>query len=156
MGLTLQFAVGNEIDMIRSVKSVDFDFLDKLEQDGLLADFSLHIEPRDLDMLVRCACAVKKMPEMTLRENLDFETTYVDEPEYGATLVSNRIVSLFASFDESNAQALSEAWFYEISEAYPLEDIKLTNEATQAVRMLITISKRAQQHNSAMMHFWSL
>ena len=49
MGLTLEFLIGDEDRLIEAVNDLDFDLLDSSVTDR--ADFTLHIEPRDLDTL---------------------------------------------------------------------------------------------------------
>lgn len=72
MGLTLQFALGTKDAILDAVRDDDFDYLYRLEEAGLLADFSLHLVPRDLDSLVQAASATSAIKADSLRVHLLF------------------------------------------------------------------------------------
>ena len=96
MSLTLQFAIGDKRTLIDATKNFDFEFFDKLANENLLADFSLHLIPNDLNLLVNAATELQQIPAFGLRENIDTASYYFDAAENGAYLVERKIVALFS------------------------------------------------------------
>ncbi|HLK28315.1 MAG TPA: hypothetical protein VKT28_07025 [Puia sp.] len=155
MGLTLQFAIGDKFKLINAAKDFDFDLLNKLENENQLADFSLHLIPDDLNLLVNAATELKQIPIYGLRENIDTEIYYFDLEESGAYLVDKKIVALFSTFDDKNVLPLTEKWFEKMNIAHN-EELEVTDAAIDSVQHLISISRNAMQNNADMVHIWFL
>jgi hypothetical protein len=155
MGVTLQFAIGNRDAIIDAIKNLDLDFLNKLESNNQLADFSLHLEPVDLNYLVNSAAELKAKPSLGLRENLDTETFYYDSEEGGAFLVAPIITDLFSEFDKSESTELTNKWFEKMRAVYN-DDTEVTDDAISSVEKLISICKEAKSLNNDLVHIWSL
>src|SRR5579871_14847 len=155
MGLTLQFAIGDKFELINAAKDFDFDLLNKLENENQLADFSLHLIPDDLNLLVNAATELKQIPIYGLRENIDTEIYYFDLEESGAYLVDKKIVALFSTFDDKNVLPLTEKWFEKMNIAHN-EELEVTDAAIDSVQHLISISRNAMQNNADMVHIWFL
>jgi len=155
MGLTLQFAIGEKQLIIDAVERLDLDFLDLLESENKLADFSLHIEPNDLNFLVNSATESINIGLFGLREFLDTTTFYFDSEEGGAYLVGTPVISLFSKFNENDAVELTNKWFEKMTVEYGQETV-VNDDAIEAVRKLITISKKAQEQNLDLVHIWYL
>jgi len=155
MGLTLQFAVGEKQPIITAVERFDFDFLNQLESENKLADFSLHIEPNDLNFLVNSATELLNIGLFGLREFLDTTKFYFDSEEGGAYLVGAPVVSLFSKFNENAAAELTHKWFEKMTAEYEQETV-VSDDAIEAVRKLIAISKKAQEQNLDLVHIWFL
>ncbi|HMI63974.1 MAG TPA: hypothetical protein VK518_23820 [Puia sp.] len=153
MGLTLQFAIGEKQTIIDSVERADFDFLYQLESENRIADFSLHIMPNDLNFLVNSATELKHITVFGLREYLDTTNFYFDSEDGGAYFVDTAITSLFAKFNESDAPGLTYKWFGKLTVEYN-EDIVVNDDAIDAVRKLILISKQAQEQHLDLIHIW--
>ena len=154
MGLTLQFAIGMAEQIIEAVANDDFDFLDHLETEKRLADFSLHLQPKDLDTLVNLIAISTKSPVKSLREHLLFDQPCVDEPDKGAIKVSPIITKLFASQNESNSTSIAKEWYRKMAEIYPGEGIEYSENGGEAVRKMIEICQQASFANLDLIHIW--
>ena len=155
MGLTLQFAIGKKQTIIDAVERSDFDFLYQLESENKIADFSLHIVPNDLNFLVNSATELINITVFGLREYLDTTNLYFDSEEGGAYFVDTAITSLFSKFNESDAPELTYKWFEKMTVEYK-EDTVVNDDAIEAVRKLISISKQAQEQHLDLIHIWYL
>lgn len=78
VGLTLQFVVGDKDEILDAVEQSDFDFIHRLQNEKRLADFSLHLIPDDLNLLVNAAAELLGERLFGLRENLDLSEYGVD------------------------------------------------------------------------------
>jgi len=156
MGLTLQFAIGKAEQIIEAVKNDDFDYLDQLESLNRRADFSLHLQPKDLDTLVNLVTSSTITPINSLREYLLFEQFCVDEPDKGAIKVSPVIIQVFALQDESNASLIAKEWYRKMAENYPDEEIEYSEDGAEAVRKMISICKLASFADMDLIHIWYL
>lgn len=155
MGLTLQFAIGKKQDIINAVENFDFDFIDKLESENRLADFSLHLIPNDLNFLVNCASELKGKPMLDLRENLDTQAFFIDSEDGGAYFVNPIISSLFSEFDKSDVTEIANKWFDKMRVAHN-EELEISEAALVAIQKLISISKEAKNLNLDLVHIWFL
>jgi len=155
MGLTLQFAIGEKQQIIDAVRNFDFDFLEQLESENKLADFSLHIEPNDLNLLVNAATELINVEAFGLREHLDTTQHYVDSQDGGAFLVDKVITSLFAKLNESDADEITNMWFQKMADEHN-EELEVNDDAIKAVLKLIVISKIAQELDLELIHIWYL
>ena len=155
MGLTLQFVVGQKQIIINAVENSNSDLLDEFETQNLLADFSLHIIPNDLNYLVNVATELRSREIFGLREHLDTTTFYYDSEEYGAYLVDSEICSLFSEFKETDALEITTKWFDKMQSVYE-EDIEVNNDAIDAVKTFIQICKKAKKENLDLVHIWFL
>jgi hypothetical protein len=153
MGLTLKFATGAREPIVAAVAKFDFDYLEMLESEKKIADFSLHLEPNDLNFLVNCATELVEIDEFGLRECLDTTEFYFDSEEGGAYYVDPAITDLFSMFNENEAEVLTIKWFKSMS-AYHGEPVEVNDDAVEAVRRLIAISKEAIVENLDLVHFW--
>ena len=155
VSLDYQFAIGNADKILIASKKQDYDYLSKIETEGNLADFSLHIGLKDIDMLVHCASIIKNKKDIGFQNNFNLTKRYVDEPEYGAIQLTPEFINFFSSIDDSDVEQISKNWFIEMSKAYPAEEIKITEDAIQAIRKLIHISKQAKLNNNDMVFLWT-
>jgi hypothetical protein len=153
MGLTLQFAIGDKIELIRAFEEFNEDFLDDLESQSHLVDFSLHIIPNDLNFLVNIASGLRNDTIFGLREHLDTSIFYFDEPTSGAYFVDPIINELFSTFEESDAFEITHKWFEKLRTEYK-EDIEVTNDAILAVQQLISVCKKATKYKLDLVHIW--
>lgn len=155
MGLTLQFVIGSKIAIIDAVQNADYEFLAELETANKMADFSLHLEPKDLDLLVNAASELKSKKKIGLREHLDTKEFYYDSEEEGVFLVDPIIAALFAEFGYDEAPLLTKIWFEKMAIAHN-EAIDVNDGAIEAVERLVFISKEVQNTGENLMHVWSL
>jgi hypothetical protein len=156
MGLTLQFAVGPKDVILDAIRDEDFHYLESLEEAGDFADFSLHLEPRDLDYLVRVASSTSGGEVKSLREHLLFDESAVDEQDRGGVLVSNEIVLLFSHLNPKDGESIAKAWYKQLSLAYPEETIEYDDDAGRATTQLIGVCKKAKAGYGALVHIWFL
>ena len=154
MGLTLQFFAGQAISIQRAVTEVDLDYLDGFDPGSTCADFSLHITPRDLDLLTAEACKALGTEAMSLRENLDFVGEHVDEEDRGAYLVAKPWVELWASIETQAVDALAANWFLALQREYDDPELAVTDAAMQAVSDLLGTCKTAVEEDFDLVHVW--
>jgi hypothetical protein len=157
LGVTLdyQFVIGNADKILKASKKQDYDYFNKIETEGNLADFSLHIGLKDIEMLVHCASIIKNKKDIGFQDNFNLAKKYIDEPEYGAIQLTPNFITFFSSIDDSDVEEISKNWFTEMSKAYPAEEIKIADDAKQAIRKLIHISKQAKLNNNDMVFLWT-
>ena len=155
MGLTLQFVIGNNETIIEATKNFDFDFFDKSEREEKLADFSLHLIPDDLNLLVNTATELLSIQNFGLRENLDTTIDYFDSEDSGAYLVDTKVRTLFAKFEDKDVLPLTKNWFDKMNELHN-EDLNLTDAALHSVKQLILICRDAEQNSVDLIHVWFL
>lgn len=155
VSLDYQFAVGNADKILKATKKQDYDYLSKIETEGNLVDFSLHIGLKDIDMLLHCTSIIENKKEIGFQDNFNFTKVYVDEPEYGAIQLTPEFIAFFSTIDESDVEQISKNWFTEMSKTYPSEEIKVTEDAKEAIRKLIHISKQAKLYNYDMVFLWT-
>ena len=155
MGLTLQFAIGKKQTIIDAVERFDFDFLYQLESENKIADFSLHILPNDLNFLVNSATEMINVTVFGLREYLDTTDFFFDSEERGAYFVDAAIINLFLRFSVSDAPVLTYKWFEKMTAEYK-DNTVVNDDAIEAVRKLISISKQAHEERLDLIHIWYL
>jgi hypothetical protein len=90
-----------------------------------------------------------------LREFLDTTKFYFDSEEGGAYFVDARVIGLFSTFNENDAVELTRNWFETMTAEYGQETV-VNDDAIEAVRKLITISKKAREQNLDLVHIWYL
>lgn len=155
MGLSLQFAIGNKGTIINAAEKFDLDFFDNMEAQNRLADFSLHLIPNDLNLLVNSATEIRNIATFGLREYLDTEIFCFDSEEFGAYLVNPIIKDLFADFNNKEGNLLTNKWFDKMISTHN-EDLEVTQDAIEAVEKLISICKEAKMSNLDLVHIWYL
>jgi hypothetical protein len=155
MSVTLQFAIGQKQAILDAVKNSDFDFLDVLESQNQIADFSLHITPNDLNFLVNIASELRNLNSIGLREFLDTTTYFFDSEVCGAYLVNIKISTLFSEFQEDEAFEITNKWFKRMETEYN-EEILVNNDAIESVKKMIDICKKSQKDNLDLVHIWFL
>lgn len=153
MGLSLQFVIGNRTEILNAIRQFDFDFIEKLESENKLADFSLHLIPNDLNLLVNSANEALDETPFGLRENLDFSEHFVDSEDGGATLVSPKVSVLFSRFDRSKVRGLADRWVEKMEKMHN-EKIGVNPEIMNSIDQLIGISKKSIEQNLDLIHIW--
>lgn len=115
------------------------------------ADLSLHIEPRDLNMLSMEAGRLTAQSPIDLRSQL---TRGVDERDRGLLYVSKQWVSYMAAVPISSVSILAERWASRMRESYDTQDIVVTGAMTQALTDLIALCARACAERLPVVHVW--
>jgi hypothetical protein len=155
VGLTLQFVVGDKDEILDAVEQSDFDFIHRLQNEKRLADFSLHLIPDDLNLLVNAAAELLGERLFGLRENLDLSEYGVDtaEADGGAMLVNPIVANLFSRFESKAANDIASRWV-EKMEAEHGEQIGLNSDIISSVRQLIDICKVSVDKKLDLVHIW--
>ena len=151
MGLSLKFVTGPAREILEALEACDFDEVERLTEKE--ADFSFHLEPRDLQTLSECAAPYTSLPIGTFRDAL---VCYLDEADCGFFIVGDSWVDAMATVGIDNARELAVKWFEKLAENYPDEQIGAPPaEAEQAVRDLIELCRYAVKHTKPVMHIWT-
>jgi actin-like ATPase involved in cell morphogenesis len=153
MGLTLEFLIGNSAELSDAIQNVDLDKLDDPAVVKMRADFSLHIEPRDLDHLSRQFGSVVGKVPTDLRSHVQVR---VDEEDRGLLDVDDSWVSYVASAPDESASAIAERWASAMREAYHDPELIVTDAMTTAVSSLIVLCKAAKKDSLSVVHIWML
>jgi len=154
MGLTLEFLVGNKREIINGISTENFDVMDKIDEAGLVSDFSLHITPSDLDYLFGIIGEKYRAESTSLRENLDTVDCFCDFPDRGAFYVHEKIKELIASIPLSDAAEIARNWYLELERVHPTEKMGESIDAKHAIEDLIKICKVASKENQDLVHWW--
>ncbi len=151
MGLSLQFLIGPPKEMLDALSECNYAGLDRLTEKK--ADFSLHLQPRDLQMLSDCAASYASQPLKPFRAAL---TCYLDEPDRGYFLIQNDWVDAMATIDINEYKAIAMGWFEKMAENYPNEQIgEPSTAAEKAVHELIELCKYAVLFEKPVIHIWT-
>ena len=152
MGLSLQFLIGPPKEMLDALSAYDYAKLDQLTEKK--ADFSLHLQPMDLQTLSDCAADYASQPLKPFRTAL---TCYLDEPDCGFFLVGSDWADAIAAIDISKSNDITAAWFAKMAENYPDEQIGGPSAAAEkAVHDLIELCQYGLQFQKPVIHIWGL
>jgi len=116
------------------------------------ADFSLHIVPDDLDVLMSALCARRGLPPKTLTGSLIEHLAGSTDPmeaTSAADVVSTELVEMVASMQDSDIPPVAEAWLRQLG-------VEPTDDAEGAVGDLVRLCRVAHQENLAVVFSWSL
>ena len=149
MGVTLEFRIGDPETVARLVLEVDYDALDGLE--GARADFSLHLEPHDLDLLSQELGPISGQAPQDLRPHLK---VLVDEADRGVLGVSDDWVAYVAKVPLGNVASVSRKWAERMQAHHEDLEISETQEMRQAVADLVTLCDKASRSSQSVVHFW--
>ena len=133
----------------------DFDTLYQSGVVEVCADFSLHIQPKDLDTLSVEAAGLLGQQPVLLQESLG-EAIGGDETDNGAFLVSSDWVSQIGALQPSAASELTKRWIASTARIYDDPEIRVTPEAEKAVSALISLCKRSTETSTPVIHAWFL
>lgn len=150
MGLNLKYLIGPPKEMLDALSECDYSKLSCLIEKE--ADFSLHLQPKDLQMLSDCATQYTSQFLKPFREAL---VCYFDEVDRGFFLVNDDWVNAIATINISDIKGLTVKWFEQMSKNYPNEHIgQPTAAAEKAVYELISLCKYAIQFEKPVIHIW--
>ena len=151
MGLTLSFVTGSSTIILDALKSDDYDlFYDNIIKE---ADFSLHLSPRDLQILSLCAAEFNAKSPLNLREQM---APLIDQNDKGLFSIEEKWVYYMSAVPLEQSKVLCNRWFEEMNEKYPKEKIVLTEEANKAVEDLISICQFCIDNKKELLHYWTL
>jgi len=153
MGLTLEFYQGDPDALALAFENAEFEVLDDPGVVARTADLSLHITPRDLNLLSLQVGRITGADPMELRPHLDI---VVDEEDRGLLAVSASWVAYLAALKPSHVASLVSAWFEAMQREHGDSGIRVTPEATRGVRDLVDLCVAARLAGSSVMHAWML
>jgi hypothetical protein len=151
MGITLKFLSGDS-DRLTEVFSGEAYY--KFDDPGVIvaeADFSLHLQPRDLNLLSIAAGILTGQAPMDLRSQL---TRGVDERDHGLLYVSKEWVAYMAAVPLSSVPELAESWAVGMRKFYNAENIVVTEAMIQALNDLISLCQQASPECVPVVHVW--
>jgi hypothetical protein len=151
MGLTLEFLVGDAEKMAEAMRECDYELFDDPECVSLRADFSLHLEPRDLNSLSHQLAEFVGQAPMELRPHL---SVCVDEVDRGLLLVGREWVSYVAAVPDSAPFAIADRWAASMRQQYDDPEILPTDAMVASVSALVALCKTARQHDLQVVHVW--
>jgi hypothetical protein len=154
--LDFQFSTGKTEEILNAVENRNYDYLNKIESEGNLSDFSLHIDFLDIDLLLNCISTYKNLKINKFRTNFVNTENCIDQKEFGAILLNKEFIELLSTLKESDVEIVSQNWFSEMAKKYPTEEIIVTNDAKESISKLISISKLAKTENTKMIFIWSI
>jgi hypothetical protein len=153
MGLTLQFLLGNANEIESAVRSVDLELLDDPSVVHQRADFSLHITPKDLDLLSRELRVVSDQSPIDLRPSLN---VIFDDKDRGLLIVDESWTRFAASVAPETVKDVAENWARAMQVEYSDTNIKATPEMQQSILDLINLCKAASLSDMQVLHSWFL
>lgn len=150
MGLALEFYAGSREKIIKAVQECDLDLLDEPGVTAAYADFSLHMEPRDLNLLSRAIGVVENREVLELG---DFLNGVVDEDGYGALDVGRDWVRYAATTNPLNIDVIVQGWS-ELMSALHGESIAPNDSMRKALSDLVSLCRLAVNTDAAVVHIW--
>ena len=152
MGNTLEFyLIDSEIlRELVSDENFEFYFSETVFYDAM-ADFSLHLTMKDLNLLSRQFGKFSRQKPIDIRPYMDI---FIDTPGYGLIGIQKKWVRYAAKVKEKHIDKIIEAWFIAIQNEYQDEEIIATQEAKQAVQDLMLICKAAKKKDKELIHIW--
>jgi hypothetical protein len=150
MGLALEFYLGDTERIISAVKNIEFQVLYDPTVVEKRADFSLHIVPKDLELLSYCISRRTGTPPMKLREHL---VVLLEERDRGVLEVGNSWIEYAAAVQETQLPQLSSDWVDAMSYEHR-EHVVQSDELVRAVRDLIAMCKNAAETEHKLLHVW--
>jgi hypothetical protein len=153
MGLTLKFYIGDEPKLTEALRDADYR---KLKDPGVIlaeADFALHLEPRDLNMLSVEMGKVMGVLTMDLRSQL---SVVVDKKDRGLLRVSKEWVAYVAGMPDDSATIVPEHWAASMRHFHGAPGLKVTDGMKKAVSDLIALCQRADRESVSVLHAWWL
>ena len=151
MGLTLRFYIGDSKRIEKAIRESEIDLLYDPEVVHKCADLSLHIVPRDLDLLSRQFGKHSRRKPLDLRPHLGM---IIDENDRGLLSVDKAWVKYIAKARVDAADRIVGDWFEAMRQEYPEEEIKVTQAARSAVRDLVELCKEATRKRAKVLHVW--
>ena len=151
MGFTLKFLAGEADALTEAFRGETYYKFDDPAVILAEADLSLHLEPRDLNLLSLEAGALAALPPTDLRSHL---TVGVDDRDHGLLYVSAEWVAYFAAVPGGSAAMLSERWATRLREFYRQPQIVATESMVCSVSDLLALCERASVEHLPVVHVW--
>ena len=150
MGLSLEFYAGSRDRIVEAMQECDLDRLDCPEVTVAYADFSLHLEPGDLNLMSRAIGLAENREPLEL---MPFLTGIVDENGYGALEVGPDWVGHIATANPAHLEAFAVGWT-ELMSALHGESIEVNDGMRKAIFDLLSLCRLAVKSKAAVVHVW--
>lgn len=155
MGMLIHFYAGDPAKIGAAFTNNDFEALRDPSIILASAEFSLHINPEDLEMLSEEASQIAGLKEpLGYYDSLE-QNVGGDSEGSSADAMTEKWIQLFASFSDDQAPQIGSAWMKAASNEYG-KDFEVTDEVIQAISELIVVCRTALSHNTAVVNTWSL
>jgi hypothetical protein len=119
------------------------------------ADFSLHLSPIDLDILVEEVCAALGAPVTTLTDSL-VERVAGDNESWGVEVVAPQLVGLLARAPPETAEPLAALWMEAVAREHGEASPGASADAARAVSELVNVCGVALRLGLPVLHAWCL
>ncbi len=154
MGLSLEFYLGDERAIEALVRAGEPVPLRDPAVVAAYADMSLHLEPRDLDLLSRAIGTLGGGGDpRALRPSL---RPIVDTAEYGLLAVEPGWVAYVADRAALAPETIAEAWAAAMRELHGDAAIVTTPAMVTSVAALLSLSRQAHAAGRGLLHGWAL
>ena len=153
MELSLAFFVGNVAAITAAVRAGEGTPRDNPDIVHEYADFSLHLVPRDLDLLSEAIGAHGFEAVRPLRPSL---TPVIDEAEYGLLAVDDEWVRYVALSPADPPENTAEAWAVAMRAAHNEPHLTVTKDMIRSVADLRRLCSRAHYEQRPVLHGWAL
>ena len=151
MGLSLEFYAGDAATIGSDFSAIEFDGIRDGTRAQVYTDFSLHLQPIDLDLLSAVIAKSVGATPIELYDSLVRTVGSYGDDEGKAELVDPAWVRLIASADDSAVSNLTSDWMQLVA-ARCHEDICATPDAVNAVRNLICLCQIAVRGKLDVVH----
>lgn len=151
MSLALMFYGGDPDAIIAALQDPDINPYAPSFAPGGVADFCLHLEPRDLDRLSGVLGLGDDGPPQSLRQHLRMLR---DTPDGGCCLVERAWVDYVArNAHRHDDLFVADHWFKAMAKAHN-HPLAVTPEAVKAVGDLRALCQKAISDDIAVVHAW--
>jgi hypothetical protein len=118
-------------------------------------DFSLHLSPIDLDILVEQVCAARDAPVMTLTGSL-VGLLAGDGESWAVEAVSPAVVSLLAGVPATMIEPLAARWVEAVAREHREANPGVSAEVVRALSDLVHVCELAVRNELPVLHVWFL
>ena len=153
MGLSLVFLIGKERKIIRAIKKLDYSILDNPISVHKEADFSFHLQPKDLNELSK---AIGNNTNQTPLELRPFLKVLIDEIDHGLLSVDPVWVKYASKVEPSNILPIVTMWETNLSTIYTNETIIFDDAIQKSVLDLVELCKYSLDKRLRVLHLWTL
>ena len=156
MGLSLEFYAGCATIIGPAFGEVEFDDLRDGTKAAAYADLSLHLGPKDLDILSEIAARYLDVEPILLSDCLIDEIGTIDGAETGgADVVAPDWVGMMSLLEEQDAETLAADWIAAVARTAGISP-EITDHPTKALASLIRLCKKAIAEGLDVVHVWYL
>jgi hypothetical protein len=153
MGLSLEFYLGNADAISRAISDIELEQLDDPSIVADSADFSLHIEPADLELLSESMARFNGQKPQGFRQSLEI---LVDEEDRGALIVQSGWTNYVGTISDERVEEVVELWAASMRAKHNDVKIVVTEQMRTAVNDLVRLCRSASKGGGRVVHVWYL